>query len=169
MWFLTPSTYFLPHPTSSNRFDRSPSHLHERPMYPIFFTLGALLSLAAVHATDLSGCTFDCPTEDLANFPLGEHSDDGVTLFCSYPASPTGGAGDFSCRYDVSLSYDIICSSTKILQQNTGALSQDGNAGFCPKAAISSCPEADHNSPPPQSSAIPTTTPVAHAPIFDEL
>ncbi|KIK05768.1 hypothetical protein K443DRAFT_674831 [Laccaria amethystina LaAM-08-1] len=125
-------------------------------MYPIFFTLSALLSLAAVHATDqLSGvpsCTFNCPTEDLASFPLGDHSNDGVTLFCSYPAFPGGGAGDFSCKYD-----------------STGALAQDGDAGFCPKAAISSCPEVDHNSPTSQSSATPTARPVTHAPMSDEL
>lgn len=123
----------------------------KRSMYPIFLTLSALLSLAAVHATDQLSCTFDCPTEDLASFPLGDHmySDDGASLFCSYPAFPGGGAGDFSCTYD-----------------STGALSQDGDAGFCPKAAIASCQEADYNIPP-QSSATPTTTPVTHVP--DEL
>jgi hypothetical protein len=116
MWFLTPSCYFLSHPISSNSFDHSvlQASFKERSMYPIFFTLSALLSLAAVHATDqLSGvpsCTFNCPTEDLASFPLGDHSDDGVTLFCSYPAFPGGGAGDFSCKYDVSFFHGVTCS-----------------------------------------------------------
>ena len=140
-------------------------------MYPIFFTLSALLSLAAVHATDklsgVSGRAFDCPTKDLGNFPLGDHSNDGVTLFCSYPAFPgVGSAGDFSCKYDVSLSYLMICSFQPILQQSTGALVEDSNTGFCPKAAIS---KADHNGSPPQTPPIPTTTPVTHAPMSDEL
>ncbi|KIJ94055.1 hypothetical protein K443DRAFT_684076 [Laccaria amethystina LaAM-08-1] len=98
-------------------------------MHLSFFTLIALFALAAVRAVPAGqpsgapSCTHTCPSTDQAGFPLGNSSDDGTTLFCSYPAFPGEDPNDFFCKY----------SSTG------GGLRDDNDAGFCPGTAVGSC------------------------------
>ena len=74
-------------------------------MHLSFFTLIALFALAAVRAvpsgqpSDVPSCTFTCPSQDLAGFPLDIHSNDGTTLSCSYPIFPGEDPNDFFCKY----------------------------------------------------------------------
>jgi hypothetical protein len=74
-------------------------------MHLSFFTLIALFALAAVRAVPAGqpsgapSCTHTCPSTDQAGFPLGNSSDDGTTLFCSYPAFPGEDPNDFFCKY----------------------------------------------------------------------
>jgi hypothetical protein len=62
---------------------------------------------------------YACPSEDGAGFPVGEQSDSGGALFCSYPAVTGENPYDFYCEYNAS----------------TGALTQDSDAGYCPATA----------------------------------
>lgn len=92
-----------------------------------FYTLIALFAFAGVRAvpkpSGVPSCTFTCPPQDGAAFPLGENENDGTTLFCSYPTFAGQNPRDFFCEY----------SST------TGALTEDDDAGFCPNSAVASC------------------------------
>ena len=90
--------------------------------------------------------TFECPPQDSLGFALGAHSDNGTTLFCSYPAIPGEDPNDFFCTYN----------------DTTGVLVQDHDAGFCPAtASISSGPTPTNTStkPTPTPTQTPTPTP----------
>ena len=89
-----------PHPSST-----------AQKMHLSFFTLIALFALAAVRAvpagqpSEVPSCTYTCPPQDEASFPLGENRNDGTTLICSYPAFASENPIDFFCEYSfVSLS-----------------------------------------------------------------
>ena len=78
-------------------------------MHPLSFALSALLAFVAVRAAPQgqpSGaptCRYNCPPTDNAGFALGRSSDDGTTLFCSYPLYAGENPDDFDCKYsDVS-------------------------------------------------------------------
>jgi hypothetical protein len=60
-----------------------------------------------------------CPRTDEAGFSLGDTSDAGGVLFCSYPAFPGENPTDFFCDYSSS----------------SGLLTTDNDAGFCPSSA----------------------------------
>ena len=74
-------------------------------MHLSFFTLIALFALAAVRAvpagqpSEVPSCTYTCPPQDEASFPLGENRNDGTTLICSYPAFAGENPIDFFCDY----------------------------------------------------------------------
>ena len=74
-------------------------------MHLSFFTLIALLALTAVRAvpegkpSGVPSCTYNCPPTDALGFSLGDHSNDGTTLFCSYPAVEGEDPNDFFCDY----------------------------------------------------------------------
>ncbi|KIK05415.1 hypothetical protein K443DRAFT_675194 [Laccaria amethystina LaAM-08-1] len=97
-------------------------------MHPLSFTLSVLLAFVAVHAapSQPSGaptCTYSCPQVDEAGFGLGNNSNDGTTVFCSYPAFAGEPPNDFFCTYS----------------NTDGHLTQDHDAGFCPATAVQSC------------------------------
>jgi hypothetical protein len=74
-------------------------------MRPLSFTLSVLLAFITVHAvpqgqpSSVPTCTPICPSQDLAGFSLVANSNDGVTLFCSYPAFTGEDPNDFFCTY----------------------------------------------------------------------
>ena len=79
-------------------------------MCPLSFTLSVLLVFVAVRAapqgqpSGAPACTYSCPPVDLGGFDVGTVSDEGTTLFCSYPAIAGESPDDFYCKYsDVSL------------------------------------------------------------------
>ncbi|KDQ52594.1 hypothetical protein JAAARDRAFT_198222 [Jaapia argillacea MUCL 33604] len=95
-------------------------------MYRVVFILLAsvLPVFAAVAPRAPSGITtcYSCPGQDNGGFGLGQHSNDGTTIFCSYPADPSENPTDFFCDYSAT----------------DGHLTQDHDAGLCPGSAASS-------------------------------
>ncbi|KDQ52596.1 hypothetical protein JAAARDRAFT_40205 [Jaapia argillacea MUCL 33604] len=90
-----------------------------------FILLASVLPIfAAVAPRAPSGVTscYSCPGTDQAGFGIGQHSNDGTTLFCSYPAFAGENPNDFFCDYSAT----------------DGHLTQDNDAGFCPGSASSS-------------------------------
>lgn len=61
-----------------------------------------------------------CPPTDNAGFAVGDNSDTSPTLFCSYPAFSGESPNDFFCDYN----------------DQTGVLTTDNDAGFCPGTAV---------------------------------
>ena len=76
-------------------------------MHALYFALSALLAFATVHAQPQGGTPsgtpsngYTCPPADQAAFPVGPGStNDGTTLFCSYPAFAGEDPNDFYCQY----------------------------------------------------------------------
>lgn len=60
-------------------------------------------------------CAFVCPPEDAGGFALGFNSDDGATLFCSYPITPDEDPNDFFCRYSDVSGVDSACLGARIV------------------------------------------------------
>jgi hypothetical protein len=97
-------------------------------MTKLILSLIVLVGAALVNASALlprasgtSSC-YTCPPQDEAEFPLGSNSDSGGVLFCSYPAFAGENPNDFYCDYN----------------DQTGALTTDNDAGFCPATAVAS-------------------------------
>ena len=89
----------------------------------------------------LTPCTFACPAQDEAGFPLGRTQQDATTLNCDYPAIP-GYFGDFYCIYGLVRS-SYLAHAARLLTfhgQSGGTLQTDHNAGFCPPNAVQNCP-----------------------------
>ncbi|KAF7348313.1 hypothetical protein MSAN_01785100 [Mycena sanguinolenta] len=80
--------------------------------------------IGIVQAQQPSGtpqCTPSCPPKDIDGLPLGDSSNSGGELHCSYPFFQ--GVGAFSCIYDSS----------------TGSLVADHDDGYCPPTATMTC------------------------------
>jgi hypothetical protein len=88
---------------------------------PTSATVGSSIADQAT-VTGAAGPGFSCPPQDELGFPLGQNSNSGGVLFCSYPAVPNENPNDFFCTYNA----------------NTGALTQDNDAGLCPGTAAGS-------------------------------
>ncbi|KDQ49753.1 hypothetical protein JAAARDRAFT_82108 [Jaapia argillacea MUCL 33604] len=95
-------------------------------MYRVaFILLASVLSVFAAVAprtpSGIASC-YSCPGTDGLGFGVGQHTNDGTTLFCSYPAVPGEDPNDFFCDYSAT----------------DGHLTQDNDAGLCPGSATSS-------------------------------
>lgn len=70
----------------------------------VYLALLAAVASAYPHAPALprrsaSPCTYTCPPADALGFTAATNSNDGTTLFCSYPAFEGENPNDFFCTY----------------------------------------------------------------------
>ncbi|KAJ7247124.1 hypothetical protein B0H12DRAFT_1186910 [Mycena haematopus] len=77
----------------------------------------------AAQPSGTPGCTATCPPQDKSGFHLGNHSNSGGVLFCSYPAVAGEDQNDFFCTYNSA----------------SGSPIHDNDVGLCPGSAPVSC------------------------------
>ncbi len=106
------------------------------------FWAGVGLLCLLLPGSVLAQSCFQCPSEDLAGFPLGTSDTSTDPIFCSYPAFSGENPGDFYCTYSA----------------GTGSLVTDNDAGFCPGTAVESGPCAPTPSPTTTGTQNPTPT-----------
>ncbi|EDR01554.1 uncharacterized protein LACBIDRAFT_295588 [Laccaria bicolor S238N-H82] len=121
-------------------------------MHGLYFALSALLAFATVQAKPQGGTPsntptgYHCPSQDMATFPVGTTTNDGTTMFCSYPAFAGEDPNDFYCKYSAT----------------TGQRTQDNDAGFCPNTAVGTGGAR-------RRSAVPAAPVVARAPTPEDI
>ncbi|KDQ52488.1 hypothetical protein JAAARDRAFT_198137 [Jaapia argillacea MUCL 33604] len=81
--------------------------------------LSAFAAVAPRGPSGVPSTCYACPSQDNAGFSIGTYSNDGTTLFCSYPATAGENPTDFYCDYSAT----------------TGVLGSDADGGYCPSSA----------------------------------